>query len=696
MKLRHLIIFISVLAVSMQAMSTNLAAERECRLRLAETTDPIDSLEILTDIFDASPLSRRGEVAKVLYPLAERLERTDLQLNILAQLASASFTNDSVMAAIADAAGNIPESDLQREVLTYIRVVKHVRKQGVYNDSAERDQDIVALTRKLNKPMPDTPRGVSERISDMFTVIGFLQRNTPGVLLEDILAKLDVTMRKLPMKSQLLRLAYFNQSAAAYTFMGKTEKAIKADSIYLSILDEMQQEAENNGRQYCTYDRNRYIGYRRMLYNHSSLPIEKVREIHGKINALMLREPDVAADVDENGRALIHYYVAEQDWEHAGPLIKKYIDVPENQWTRRVMIKSLITGAAALGDHATEVSAMREYYRTLEDYLASRYDERIRELQIVYGVNDLSERNVKLEQERKESIEKNQRVWIIVAVTVIPLLLLLLVGVLVLYRRSKRLTQDLAQSVADLRSERDNVLRAQKELIAARDQAQVASRHKTDFINNMTHEIRIPLNAIADYSRLIADCADDDKRPYLDHYAKLIDLNNELAQTMVNDVLDISEIDNSRLKINPQPVSANELCTMAVESVCHHITSDVTMDFVKPDSDVTINTDPRRVEQVLINLLSNAVKFTREGFVRLSYSVEDGRVLFSVADSGSGIPEGKEDVIFERFEKLDNTTQGAGLGLPIARLVAGMLRGTVTLDRSYSPGARFVFSIPLK
>ena len=134
MKLRHLIIFISVLAVSMQAMSTNLAAERECRLRLAETTDPIDSLEILTDIFDASPLSRRGEVAKVLYPLAERLERTDLQLNILAQLASASFTNDSVMAAIADAAGNIPESALQREVLTYIRVVKHVRKQGVYND----------------------------------------------------------------------------------------------------------------------------------------------------------------------------------------------------------------------------------------------------------------------------------------------------------------------------------------------------------------------------------------------------------------------------------------------------------------------------------------------------------------------------------------------------------------------------------
>ena len=130
--------------------------------------------------------------------------------------------------------------------------------------------------------------------------------------------------------------------------------------------------------------------------------------------------------------------------------------------------------------------------------------------------------------------------------------------------------------------------------------------------------------------------------------------------------------------------------------MCHHITSDVTMDFVKPDSDVTINTDPRRVEQVLINLLSNAVKFTREGFVRLSYSVEDGRVLFSVADSGSGIPEGKEDVIFERFEKLDNTTQGAGLGLPIARLVAGMLRGTVTLDRSYSPGARFVFSIPLK
>lgn len=688
---------LSVLSAVFPAVSTNFRAERERREDLARATDRVDSLEILVDIFDAAPLSRRGNIAKELYPLAESLERTELQLDVLSQLASAYSSNDSIMNLIEKETESIPESDLQREILTYVRIIKHVRHQGDYPDTDVHNEEMIKLTKRLSEPMPATKQGINDRVSDMFTVISYLQRNTPGVLLEDILVKLDHTMRKLPLKTMLLKVAYFNQSAAAYTLMGKPDKAIRADSLYLDALDRLQQTALEQGRRFRTYDRNRYIGYRRMLYNHKALPIERVREYHRAINEISLRDPDVAADIEKNGRALIHYYVAEGNWPKALALIKQHMDDPENNWTRRAMLRYLIQGAAATGDQATEIAAMREYNKVLEDYLASRYDERIRELQIVYGINDLSERNAQLQKERKETIQKNQRIWVIVASVVIPLLLLLIAGLLLLYRRSHRLTDDLKRTVSDLQVERDNVLRTQKELIAARDRAQVASRHKTDFINNMTHEIRTPLNAIADYSRLIADCVDDSKRPYLDHYAKLIDLNNELVQTMVNDVLDISEIDNSRMKVKVSPVSVNDLCTMAVESARHYLNPDVTMEFVRPNGkDITVHTDPRRVEQVLLNLLNNAAKFTAEGFVRLTYCVEGDKLLFSVADTGTGIPEGKEEIIFERFEKLDNSTQGAGLGLPIARLVAGILKGTVTLDRDYSPGARFVFTIPLK
>lgn len=697
MKLRFFVSILLVLSVALTGLSTNLKAEIDRRRDLAAASDRVDSLEILVDIFDAAPLTRRGDVAKVLYPLAESLERTDLQLDILTQLASAYAANDSAMALIVQETERIPESELQREMLTYVKVIKHVRHQGGYENTDSHHEDMVRLTRRLNEPMPDNLEGINERVNDMFTVISYLQRSSPGVLLEDILVKLDHTMRKLPLKTLLLKQAYFNQSAAAYTLMGKHDKALKADSLYLDVVDQLERQAVEWGRRYCSYDRFRYMAYRRMLYNYRGTPLEHIRKIYRALNDISLREPDVAADIERNGRAKIHYYVAERDWAKAIPLIKQHIDDPENQWTRRAMLRYLIRGSIAVGDHATELSAMREYIKVLEEYLASRYDERIRELQIVYGINDLSERNVQLEKERKETIERNQRVWVVVAATVIPLLLVLIVGLFVLYRRSRRLTADLEKSVSELQDERDNVLRTQKELIAARDRAQVASRHKTDFINNMTHEIRTPLNAIADYSRLIADCVDDSKRPYLDHYAKLIDLNNELVQTMVNDVLDISEIDNSRLKINISPVNVNPLCTMAVESARHYLRPEVSMEFVNPQgAGITVHTDPRRVEQVLINLLNNAAKFTREGFVRLSYHIEGDKLLFAVTDSGIGIPSGKEEIIFQRFEKLDNSTQGAGLGLSIARLVAGMLKGTVTLDTSYNQGARFIFTIPLQ
>ena len=124
------------------------------------------------------------------------------------------------------------------------------------------------------------------------------------------------------------------------------------------------------------------------------------------------------------------------------------------------------------------------------------------------------------------------------------------------------------------------------------------------------------------------------------------------------------------------------------------------MEFVKPyDDEFNITTDARRVEQVLINLLSNGAKFTEEGYVRLTYSIDpsDKTLTFSVEDTGVGVPKGKEEVIFERFEKLSNLTSGTGLGLNISRSIASILGGSVRVDTSYEgPGARFLFTLPIE
>ena len=113
--------------------------------------------------------------------------------------------------------------------------------------------------------------------------------------------------------------------------------------------------------------------------------------------------------------------------------------------------------------------------------------------------------------------------------------------------------------------------------------------------------------------------------------------------------------------------------------------------------DVNIYTDPHRVEQVLLNLLTNAAKFTEKGTITLSYEFSSDRenLIFTVTDTGIGIPRGKEEIIFTRFEKLNSTTQGNGLGLYISRLLAGLLKGSLRLDPDYRQGARFIFTIPV-
>jgi signal transduction histidine kinase len=115
------------------------------------------------------------------------------------------------------------------------------------------------------------------------------------------------------------------------------------------------------------------------------------------------------------------------------------------------------------------------------------------------------------------------------------------------------------------------------------------------------------------------------------------------------------------------------------------------------DDECSIDTDPTRAEQVIINLLTNAAKFTEKGRISVLYGIDTAENVAKIVveDTGSGIPAGKEQKIFERFYKGSQITQGIGLGLPICRLVSRLLGGSVDLDTTYTSGARFIFTLPI-
>ena len=244
-------------------------------------------------------------------------------------------------------------------------------------------------------------------------------------------------------------------------------------------------------------------------------------------------------------------------------------------------------------------------------------------------------------------------------------------------------------------------MQSRDELAQARDTAMKANNFKSDFIKNMSHEITVPLKVINEYSRLITDFAENEEdKKYLNSFVRMVELNSELLSAIINDVLHLTEIDHSTISIKRQHISLATLCQAAVNGMSHRTNKGVEMTFDKDISpDTTLYTDPQRLQQILNNLLINAAKFTDSGSIHLAYTVdkEAGKVIISVTDTGTGIPAKEKDRIFERFVKLDSEKQGAGLGLPISRLLARLLNGDVSLDTTWKhKGTRMLITLPIR
>lgn len=223
--------------------------------------------------------------------------------------------------------------------------------------------------------------------------------------------------------------------------------------------------------------------------------------------------------------------------------------------------------------------------------------------------------------------------------------------------------------------------------------AQEADKMKNAFIANMSHEIRTPLNAIVGFSRLITETENASEQQ---EFLTIINSNSELLLQLINDILDFAKIESGELKYKFSNVDLKDICHGVYVSQSLKMTSDVALLF-HGDSlpSVRLQTDMQRVEQVLLNLLSNAIKFTNQGFVSLSYKVEDDFVRVSVTDTGVGIAKDKQDAVFERFVKLDEFKQGTGLGLSICRMIIERLGGEMGLKSELGRGSTFWFTLPL-
>jgi len=234
----------------------------------------------------------------------------------------------------------------------------------------------------------------------------------------------------------------------------------------------------------------------------------------------------------------------------------------------------------------------------------------------------------------------------------------------------------------------------EQELIESRELAEQAEL-KQSFLNNMSHEIRTPLNAIVGFSDMLAnepEFSNEERQEFVD----IINTNTKLLLKLVGDVLELSRIESGNLSFTFQRESVCRLLDDVYQT--HSLLIRPPLQFLKdfPPEDVQVNVDPMRQTQVLTNFLNNANKFTKEGSIRLGYCCPSGmsEVHLYVEDTGIGIPHSEQKMIFERFYKRSEFSQGVGLGLSICVLIVEKMGGRIELQSEEGRGSRFTVVLP--
>lgn len=394
----------------------------------------------------------------------------------------------------------------------------------------------------------------------------------------------------------------------------------------------------------------------------------------------------------------IHYlYDVEIDYDWKVGNYQKALNVLDERETelkRKNNLATLMQLRKTKADILWDMNRKEEAAGLYRDFLLEQKKEKERNEEVATGefatmlnLQQLTAEKGRLEKISQEKQLQNTR---IILFSVIGILCV----VIVFLWQQRKLNAKLEKSRDKLDEKNRILIEAKEELRKAKEVAEQSNWLKTMFIQNMSHEIRTPLNSIVGFSGVLVDMLDD--KEDIGQYVALIESNSKLLLKLVGDILDISILD-SEVEIKHNAVDVNACCQASIDAAGTLFSPDTKLIFKPACDELIINSNYNYIVQVLDNLLSNASKFTHEGSVTLAYEVkkETNQLIFTVTDTGIGIPIDEQEHVFERFVKLDNFSQGAGLGLSICRIVAERLGGFLIIDREYTQGTRFIFCVSM-
>lgn len=258
--------------------------------------------------------------------------------------------------------------------------------------------------------------------------------------------------------------------------------------------------------------------------------------------------------------------------------------------------------------------------------------------------------------------------------------------------------EELLAQTEELQAQAEELKAQTGELERQRSRAEEADRLKSEFLSNMSHELRTPLNSVMALSQLMISRGVGKNPEQEQEYLKVIERNGRQLLTLINDILDLSKIESGRMDLrqsefDPKAAAENAVQTIRPMADAKELDLDIILEDVG-----SIYSDKDKVHQILLNLLSNAVKFTENGSVSLSLSADINSILFTITDTGIGIPEKNLENIFDEFRQVDGSLtrrhEGTGLGLAICKRLAALLAGNISVKSTVGRGTKVTLTLP--
>lgn len=632
----------------------------------------------LSDISNDETL--KFKYAEQLLEIAESKHDTDNQVEALIILCG---NNQPELEKYLKIAMALPKSPAVKELIQLYRYTLQINSNAAKHEDS-RNKIIRELIKKYSLNKYDD---VYQKAGDLLIMSQLISFSSQGDLYGSYLSDAQRIVRELPKGGyNLLAFKVYTLNAAFLAKRNMQKEALASDMQLLKMYGDMEKLYKKQGRVFISMDQFRYLSYRRLLAYDNILSGTELDSAMAIVKRMAAKDIVIYNDLYAGSSlAFARYYMSKKEYAKAIPYLNAALDSNADsvQWRIYETLKMRVEAGSAIKD-TTMHKYLLQYVKYLDNERQVELEEKQKELDVIYNINDI-----------KQKI--SSRFLMIVLISIV----LILVGLMItiwLLMRSRRMKSSLKETQIKLIDDKLKIARSVEELKKAEEQAIKASRLKTMFLQNMSHEIRTPLNSIIGFSQLIAESRKDLSPADASTYLDMISNNSQLLLTLISDVLDIARMEAGEIKYNFTDFSVNDLCVESVQSVIKNVRQGVKLSFCRHEHGLVVYSDLQRVQQVIFNLLTNACKFTLKGSIVLDYNLDKmgKKVVFSVTDTGVGIPADKRETVFKRFEKLDKFTQGTGLGLHICKMISRGLHGDIMLDNNYSGGSRFLFEIPLR